>query len=693
MVFRAPDCHYKYTNRNRILLEPKQPPDESERLAALCSLHALDTPPDERFDRITRIAQRMFDAPIALVSLVDADRQWFKSRMGLDATQTPRGISFCGHAILQSEPFIINDALLDARFADNPLVTGAPHIRFYAGVPIHEARVWRMGTLCIIDHKPRELTPEQIRSLQDLAIWTETELNLYSLKQATAMTREKEARLRSIVHNAGDAIVTVNDEGLIDTFNPAAERMFGYRDEEVIGRPVVTLAARHYRGAIKSDLAALLREGVRGGVPINRQVFGQRKGGSRFPANLVVSEMNIGGRRGLTGLVRDISERRRSADEARRLNRKLVETLGLQQAILDSTDYAIVAVNAKGQVTLFNAGAQRMLGYAEHEMRQQDQIGVLYDPAELQARAEQLSAELGRPIRVGPEVFIAKAREGKRDESEWTYIRKDGRRIPVSLAISAVWDDQHELAGFVGIAQDLSARKRVEQLKDEFIATLSHELRTPLTSIRGSIGLLAGGAAGPMAPPAKALLDVANKNCDRLVRLINDILDVEKIESGTMRFEPTIQPLLPIVEHSVAATHSFASQFQVSFDLRSEVGDLYVAVDADRMAQVIINLLSNAAKFAPHGDVVEVRVKRVHGKARMSVIDHGIGIADEFRDRIFQKFAQADGADNRKKGGTGLGLNISKSIIEKHHGKLEFTSVPGVSTEFYFDLPLASAPA
>ena len=675
------------------MLEPKQPPDELERLAALCSLNTLDTPPDERFDRITRTAQRLFKAPIALVSLVDGERQWFKSRMGLDARETPRNISFCGHAILESQPFIINDALADERFADNPLVTGAPYVRFYCGIPLHEARGWRIGTLCIIDHVPRTMSETDLAALKDLAIWAETELNLVSLAEATAITREKEARLRAIVDNAGDAIVTVNDEGLIDTFNPAAERMFGYRAVEVIGLPVHLIAARHERDRLLVELRGLLEQGIRGGAPLNRQVFGQRKNGARFPANLVVGEMFINGRRGFTGLIRDISERRRTADEARRLNRKLAETLGLQQAILDSTDYAIISVNAKGKVTLFNAGAQRMLGYTEDEMKQQGQLLALHDPDELVARVASLSEELGRPIRMGAEMFIAKAREGRRDESEWTYIRKDGTRIPVSLAVSAVWDERRDLAGFVGIAQDLSARKRVEQLKNEFIATLSHELRTPLTSIRGSIGLLAGGAAGAMPPGASKLLEVANKNCDRLVRLINDILDVEKIASGTMRFEPSVQPLLPIVEHAVAATHSFASQYQVSFDLRSDVGDLYVAVDADRVAQVVINLLSNAAKFAPAGDIVEVRVKRVNGKARMSVIDHGIGIADEFRDRIFQKFAQADGADNRKKGGTGLGLNISKSIIEKHHGKLDFTSVPGVSTEFYFDLPLADVPA
>ena len=352
------------------MLEPKQPPDELERLAALCSLNTLDTPPDERFDRITRTAQRLFKAPIALVSLVDGERQWFKSRMGLDARETPRNISFCGHAILESQPFIIHDALADERFADNPLVTGAPYVRFYCGIPLHEARGWRIGTLCIIDHVPRTMSETDLAALKDLAIWAETELNLVSLAEATAITREKEARLRAIVDNAGDAIVTVNDEGLIDTFNPAAERMFGYRAVEVIGLPVQRIAARHERDRLLGELRGLLEQGIRGGAPLNRQVFGQRKNGARFPANLVVGEMFINGRRGFTGLIRDISERRRTADEARRLNRKLAETLGLQQAILDSTDYAIISVNAKGKVTLFNAGAQRMLGYTEDEMKQ-----------------------------------------------------------------------------------------------------------------------------------------------------------------------------------------------------------------------------------------------------------------------------------------------------------------------------------
>ncbi|NHZ33013.1 PAS domain S-box protein [Massilia rubra] len=673
-----------------ILLDAPVPADESARMAALCGLNILDTPPEERFDRITRTAQRAFGCPIALLTLVDSERQWFKSRRGLDVPETPRNISFCGHAILRDFPFIIPDAALDPRFADNPLVLGPPHIRFYAGIPLRAANGALVGTLCLIDQVSRGFSDDDLSTLCDLAQWAELELNVYTIKQATRISREKEARLQAIVEYAGDAIITIDDHGLVETFNPEAQRLFAYRADQMIGAPFDVLIARHYRAAVGAYVRVLARDGIGDGVRINRQVVGQRSDGTRFPANLVVSEMHIDGRRAFTCLVRDISARRRNADEMKRLNRRLAETLSLQQAILNSNNYAIIYVNAHGQVIMFNDGAQRMLGYSEAEMRTQASLLVLHDPAELEARVHALSLELGRPIRPGPDMFIAKARAGIPDETEWTYIRKDGSRLPVLLSISAVWDDEYALAGFVGIAQDISERKKMENMKNEFISTVSHELRTPMTSIKGSLGLLAGGAAGEIPVRAKVLLDIASKNCDRLVRLINDILDVEKIESGNMRFEPVVQPLLPLVEQAIAATHAFASPFRVSFDLRSDNGDLMVAADSDRLIQVIVNLLSNAAKFAPAGGVVEVRLLRLPGYARLSVTDHGPGIPVQFRERIFQKFAQADASDSRPKGGTGLGLNISKAIIERHRGRIDFVSECGVRTEFFFELPLAA---
>lgn len=180
------------------MIEPALPPDETARLAALHELRILDTPAEERFDRITRIARDLFGTPITLVSLVDADRQWFKSRVGLDASATPRTVSFCGHAILSDRVFVVEDAAADPRFADNPLVTGPPHIRFYAGAPLRSTLGHRLGTLCLIDSAPRRFAEDDARRLADLAAWAESELNLSTrIDQAIGEMRDTFVRLVS----------------------------------------------------------------------------------------------------------------------------------------------------------------------------------------------------------------------------------------------------------------------------------------------------------------------------------------------------------------------------------------------------------------------------------------------------------------------------------------------------------------
>ena len=168
---------------------PETPADEASRLATLKSLAVLDTPPEERFDRLTRMCKRLFGVPIALVSLVDENRQWFKSCVGLNVSETPRDISFCGHAILGDEIFIIPDAMQDLRFADNPLVVDAPHIRFYAGCPLRSANGSKLGTLCIIDREPRQLTDEDLETLQDLAGMAERELEAVQLATLDDLTK------------------------------------------------------------------------------------------------------------------------------------------------------------------------------------------------------------------------------------------------------------------------------------------------------------------------------------------------------------------------------------------------------------------------------------------------------------------------------------------------------------------------
>jgi len=240
---------------------------------------------------------------------------------------------------------------------------------------------------------------------------------------------------------------------------------------------------------------------------------------------------------------------------------------------------------------------------------------------------------------------------------------------------------------FVAIARDVTERKEVERLKSEFVSTVSHELRTPLTSIRGSLGLIAGGVGGELPAQVKALVDIANKNCDRLITLINDLLDMEKIESGKMAFDLKPQALLPIIEQALEGNRAYGEQFSVTFRLVAALPEVRVNVDRDRLLQVMSNLLSNAAKFSPPGGSVEVSLTRQGAAVRVAVADHGEGIPAAFNDRIFEKFSQADSSDTRKKGGTGLGLSISKAIVERMGGHIGFDSEVGLGTTFHFVLP------
>jgi PAS domain S-box-containing protein len=242
------------------------------------------------------------------------------------------------------------------------------------------------------------------------------------------------------------------------------------------------------------------------------------------------------------------------------------------------------------------------------------------------------------------------------------------------------------------VLRDISKRKEIERMKDEFVSTVSHELRTPLTSIQGSLGLVANGVTGALPPAAKPLVDIAYKNCGRLILLINDILDSEKIAAGKMKFAFKEQELMPLVEQVIESNRAFGAQFNVRFEQGETAPGARVEVDADRLIQVLTNLLSNAAKFSPRGDVVTVSVTRHDGRLHVSVRDRGLGIPEEFRDRIFQKFSQADSSDRRAKGGTGLGLSISKAIVDKHSGTLSFVSLPGQGTTFTVDLPEKAPP-
>jgi signal transduction histidine kinase len=233
----------------------------------------------------------------------------------------------------------------------------------------------------------------------------------------------------------------------------------------------------------------------------------------------------------------------------------------------------------------------------------------------------------------------------------------------------------------------LHEQRRIERLKNEFISIVSHELRTPLTAIHGALGLINNGLGGELSERGQQLLEVASRNSQRLVRLVDDILGLQKIESGALQFHLRPLELRPLLEQSVEANQTYAGRLGVGLALIAHPPEFRVYADPDRLMQVMTNLLSNAAKFSPRGDTVVVAAERQGTVVRVSVTDRGPGIPEEFRHRVFQKFAQADSSTTREKGGTGLGLSISKAIIERLGGRIGFTTGPGTGTTFHFDLP------
>ena len=376
----------------------------------------------------------------------------------------------------------------------------------------------------------------------------------------------------------------------------------------------------------------------------------------------------------------DVTERKLTADAMQRIS-------SLQRAILDSANFSIISTDIAGTIRIFNKCAQRMLGYSAQEMVNKVTPALIHDADEVVSRARVLSQELGYEVAPGFETFVAKVRSGKADENEWTYIRKDGSRFPVLLSVTALHNSLGEIDGFLGVAYDVSERKRLERMQREFVSIVSHELRTPLTAIRGSLGLVAADAVGILPVRAKDMMIIALNNCDRLVRLINDILDIEKIESGKMDFEMRAVEVSELIRETVEATKSYALKYDVAIVTSRNLPQLEVTGDKDRLIQVLTNLISNACKFSAAKGTVRVSLIVQNGHVQIVVEDKGRGIPESFQQQMFEKFCQADSSDTREKGGTGLGLNISRAIVEKHGGNIGFESHEGQGTRFGIMLP------
>ncbi|WP_103670720.1 PAS domain S-box protein [Pseudanabaena sp. BC1403] len=451
--------------------QPEIPANESDRLVALDRYHILDTLPEQVYDDLTQLAADICGTPIALISLVDKDRQWFKSRVGIDATETPRDISFCGHAVAESAILNVPDASLDPRFADNPLVAQDPNIRFYAGVPLITEDNFALGTLCVIDRQPRDLTEQQIRQLEALSRLVISQLEIRLKEDSSRL-------LASVVESSSDAIITKSLDGIITSWNPAAERLFGYTEAEAIGNPVSMLFFPDQLDEEPQILARLMRrERIE-----HFETACISKEGKSIAVMATISPLvnEEGAVVGASTILRDISDRKAS-------ELQLSEVSMLKQAILDSASFAIISTDLQGVIQSFNVAAERMLGYAASEVVGKTNPAIFHDLDEVVSQAKHLSQELERDIEVGFEVFAAKARLGQVYEREWTYICKDGSKFPVMLTITAIHTVQGEITGFMGIAQDITAEKKSKKQLKDITDALDQTAIVAITDVQGTI--------------------------------------------------------------------------------------------------------------------------------------------------------------------------------------------------------------
>lgn len=363
------------------------------------------------------------------------------------------------------------------------------------------------------------------------------------------------------------------------------------------------------------------------------------------------------------------------------VTRQLVEhrTRELREILANALD-AIITIDAQGVIQSANPAAERLFGYGIAEM-----VGANVNMLMPSPIRERQNSDIAEHLQSGDADVIGRRREtvGR---------RKDGTTLPIEVGVSEV--RLEDKVFFTAMVHDLTDRRRVEKLQNEFISTVSHELRTPLTSIRGSLALLSGGILGELNEENRNLVRLASSNAERLTLLINDILDIEKLESGYLQVNVQPMDLSPLVSKAVEDAIGYARQCGVQLALCDHLGAYSVTmVDPDRFQQVMANLLSNAIKYSPQGGTVEVTVKASLQRVWIGVTDHGPGIPPEFCAQVFRKFARADTSDSRRLGGTGLGLSIAKAIVERMGGEIGFDTTEGGGSTFYFTLPVAPAKA
>ncbi len=475
-----------------------------------------------------------------------------------------------------------------------------------------------------------------------------------------------EARYREVVEGSLGFVFTCSMEGRLTSLNAFTAETLGYKAQDLTGRAVADLLDAPGAVIFQDCLRTLaVSDEWQGALPLRRSDGVYRRIAFRSRRMELPGERPFILNHGI-----DVTEQH-EAEEALHLATRQ------RELILESVGDGIFGIDLEGRLTFINQAAARALGYTPEQLTGRDVHDVIHH-----------SHADGTPYSKATSPILQAMRRREtirmRDEVFW---RQDGSSVPVEYSASPLVQDG-QISGMVVAFQDVSERRRLEKMKDEFISTVSHELRTPLTSLRASLGLISSGSLDKRPEKQRQMVEMAIGNCDRLIRLVNDILDFDSVERGRLPLNRQPVEAVDLLRRAADVAHNSASQVHISFRIDAAPGP--VLADQERILQVLNELVSNAIKFSPPETVIRLAAQPAGpGETCFIVEDQGRGISAEKLERIFERFQQGDASDSRALGGTGLGLALCRSIVEQHQGRIWAESEPGKGSRFLFTLPVA----
>lgn len=520
------------------------PKNELQRLKSLYALGLLDTKPEKRFDLITKLATKIFNVPISTLTLVDAKREWFKSCVGLTNREGERAISFCGHAVVDGEAFIIEDATKDPRFADNPMVVGKPYIRFYAGVPIVSRDGQKIGVFCIKDIKPKKLSKDETEILKGLASWAQQEINLQNNRIVSVELERLRAESNAVIQSIGEGVVVIDRNKKIISINNQACKLLHIKEQDAIG-------SYYYKLWDVKD-----------------------KDGKTVP---------------------------------------------------------------------------------------------------LSNRPIQISLKTKKPFTttIG---------------TNYSYVRKDGTSFPVSITIAPI-NLNKENIGVVDLFRDCTFEKATDRAKSEFVSLASHQLRTPLSAIGWYSEMLLAEKAGRLNKSQKEYLNEVYHGNKRMVELVQVLLDISRMEMGTFVELSKLTDLKLIIKGILEDFKQDIKKKKINISVVFESQLPKIHIDQRLIDIVFTNLISNAIRYSPNESSIDISISKTDSKFLFKVSDQGCGIPKKQQSRVFERFFRADNVVKKVTEGTGLGLYLSKMIVERMKGKIWFESKENEGTTFFVEIP------